>query len=143
MEKTKAVVTVVRSDGKEFVIQRALVAEHVNRGFRTKELSDMPSEGELKKAVGYREPKKKPEDGPEGLPDTHAAKSDLPDTHASVDQGEGAGDASGDTKGDAFAAGDLKAMTVPQLKALAQKLDLSTSGKKADLIKRINASKSD
>ena len=54
---TDDTVVVVRSDGKEFVIQHALLAEHVNRGFKVKDKKDQPSEKELSKAVGYREPK--------------------------------------------------------------------------------------
>lgn len=53
------VVTVVRPDGKEFLIKRDLLAEHINRGFDVKHKADMPSEEELKKAVGYRSPEER------------------------------------------------------------------------------------
>jgi len=57
------VVTVVRGDGKEFVIKRSLVAEHINRGFTVKDKKDQPTEEELQKAVGYTKKAPKPADG--------------------------------------------------------------------------------
>jgi hypothetical protein len=59
-------VVVVRSDGKEFLIKRDLVAEHVNRGFKVKNEADMPSEEELSKAVGYGGPKPDADKGTTG-----------------------------------------------------------------------------
>lgn len=51
---TEGVVTVVRDDGKEFVINRNILAEHINRGFVVKSKADQPTEDELKAAVGYK-----------------------------------------------------------------------------------------
>ena len=53
MAKKDDSVVVVRGDGKEFTIQRDMVAEHINRGFTVKNKADQPSEDELKKAVGF------------------------------------------------------------------------------------------
>tara|TARA_R100000365_G_C2726308_1_gene57559 strand:- start:79 stop:468 length:390 start_codon:yes stop_codon:yes gene_type:complete len=54
MEKQKGgAVTVVRGDGKKFLIQRAMVAEHINRGFTVEDPKDQPSEQELKDATQF------------------------------------------------------------------------------------------
>lgn len=60
------VVVVVRPDGKEFLIKRDLLAEHINRGFDVKHKADMPSEEELSKAVGYKGAKGEAPEQPEG-----------------------------------------------------------------------------
>jgi len=57
MAKTNDAVTVVRDDGKEFLISRSMLAEHINRGFKVKDKADQPSEDELSQAVGYKGPK--------------------------------------------------------------------------------------
>lgn len=59
MAKKDDAVTVVRDDGKEFLISRSMLAEHINRGFTVKDKADMPSEEELSKAVGYKSPEER------------------------------------------------------------------------------------
>lgn len=70
MAKKHDVVTVVREDGKEFVINRNVLAEHINRGFTVTDPKDRPSEEELSKAVGYRNKKRRQA---EGIPDEGVA----------------------------------------------------------------------
>lgn len=53
-KKLEGVATVVRGDGKEFIISKAMVAEHVNRGFTVKNKADQPTDQELKNAVGFK-----------------------------------------------------------------------------------------
>ena len=71
MEKKDDTVVVVRDDGKEFLINRSMLAEHINRGFTVNDNADQPSDEELSKAVGYKGP-----------------KGDKPEDHGAIDEGQ-------------------------------------------------------
>lgn len=112
-QKPDDAVVVIRDDGKEFLIKRSLVAEHVNRGFKVKDKKDQPTEEELRKAVGFNL---------KSVPSAAAdAQAEAP-AAATVPEEK-----------------PLNKLTVAELQEKAKGLGLPTDGKKADLIARIQA----
>lgn len=78
MEKKDDAVVVVREDGKEFLISRLMLAEHINRGFTVKDAVDHPSEEELSKAVGYRSPAARAAKGGDTAPEPATVPKEKP-----------------------------------------------------------------
>lgn len=110
---------VVRDDGKEFLIKRSMVAEHINRGnFKVKNKADEPTLQERKDAVGFN--LKSAEPKPTATGAAEGATATVPEE----EDGEK----------------PLEDWTVPELKEEAKRLELEipSGALKADIVELIS-----